>query len=161
MDDRKKGKFNKDCFGRLRLSNKICLQRRPQTSIGPARNGPVGAQKCKIMEIQLWRALRSMGSRTRPKQLWIRSARVGPVSRTLVPGLLSSVARRSSPRSVRDYRLMPGWVNWRMSYPSRFGILARKERQIFVVPAKAGTQNLPPCFRQGQALAGPGRWPNE
>jgi len=27
-----------------------------------------------------------------------------------------------------------------MSYPSRFGILARKGRQISVVPAKAGTQ---------------------
>jgi len=27
-----------------------------------------------------------------------------------------------------------------LSYPSRFGILARKGRQIFVVPAKAGTQ---------------------
>ena len=39
--------------------------------------------------------------------------------------------------------LVPGCVNWRMSYPSRFGILARKGRQIFVVPAKAGTQSLP------------------
>ncbi len=29
-----------------------------------------------------------------------------------------------------------------MSYPSRFGILARKGRQISVVPAKAGTQCL-------------------
>ncbi|MGA7863112.1 MAG: molybdopterin cofactor-binding domain-containing protein [Stellaceae bacterium] len=49
--------------------------------------------------------------------------------------------------------LVPGCVNWCMSYPSRFGILARKGRQISVVPAKAGTQSLPPCFRQGQALA--------
>jgi Glycosyltransferase family 87 len=37
------------------------------------------------------------------------------------------------------FGLVPGCVNWRMSYPSRFGILARKGRQIFVVPAKAGT----------------------
>jgi len=47
-----------------------------------------------------------------------------------------------------------GASTWlRMSYPSRFGILARKGRQIFVVPAKAGTQSLPPCSGQGQALA--------
>ncbi len=38
--------------------------------------------------------------------------------------------------------LVPGCVNWRMSYPSRFGILARKGRQIFVVPAKAAVMQF-------------------
>jgi len=37
-----------------------------------------------------------------------------------------------------------------MSYPYRLGILAREGRQIFVVPAKAGTQSLPPVHARGR-----------